>query len=99
MTLLRLNYAIDLRYGVLLDIAQQGVRAAARRPDMGHVNVIWQGDANSVCLRSLALRQSPPAVLNVTGPETVRCAGRRERFGARFGIEPVLEGAEAPTRC
>jgi len=95
--LLRLNYAIDLRYGVLLDIGQ---KVFERRPidlSMGHVNVIWQGDANSVALRSFKLSQSPPAVLNITGPETVSVRWLARRFGERFGIEPTLEGTEAAT--
>ena len=64
---------------------------------MGHANVIWQGDANSVCLRSFALCQSPPAILNVTGPETVSVRWLAGRFGERFGIEPILEGTESDT--
>jgi nucleoside-diphosphate-sugar epimerase len=95
--LLRLNYAIDLRYGVLLDIGQ---KIFERRPvdvTMGHVNVIWQGDANSVALRSFALCQSPPAVLNVTGPEIVPVRWIARRFGERFGVEPILMGTEAET--
>ena len=97
VALLRLNYAIDLRYGVLLDIGQ---KVFERRPvnlAMGMVNVIWQGDANSVCLRSLALCQSPPAVLNLTGPETLSVRALALRFGEHFGIEPVFEGAEGQT--
>jgi nucleoside-diphosphate-sugar epimerase len=95
--LLRLNYAIDLRYGVLLDIGQ---KVFERRPidlSMGHVNVIWQGDANSVALRSFKLCQSPPAVLNITGPETVSVRWLARRFGERFGIEPTLQGTESAT--
>lgn len=95
--LLRLNYAIDLRYGVLLDIGQ---RVFERRPvdvTMGHVNVIWQGDANSIALRSFALCQSPPAVLNITGPEIVPVRWIARRFGERFGVEPVLTGTESET--
>ncbi len=97
VALLRLNYAIDLRYGVLLDI---GLKVYQRLPvnlAMGMVNVIWQGDANSVALRALGLCQSPPAVLNVTGPETVSVRSLALKFGRRFGVAPVLEGAEAPT--
>jgi len=95
--LLRLNYAIDLRYGVLLDI---GLKVFERRPidvTMGHVNVIWQGDANSVALRSFGLAQSPPAVLNLTGPETVAVRWIARRFGEHFGVEPVIESKEADT--
>jgi nucleoside-diphosphate-sugar epimerase len=97
VTLLRLNYAIDLRYGVLLDIGQS---VFDRRPvnlRMGHANVIWQGDANSICLRSFALCASPPEVLNITGPETMPVRWAAHRFAARFGIEPILEGVESDT--
>ncbi len=97
ITLLRLNYAIDLRYGVLLDI---GRKVFERRPidlSMGHVNVIWQGDANSVCLRSFALCSSPPFIMNLTGPETIPVRRIAQRFGALFGIDPVFENSEAGT--
>jgi nucleoside-diphosphate-sugar epimerase len=97
MALLRLNYAIDVRYGVLLDIGQ---RVFLRQPvsvAMGAVNVIWQGDANSVVLRSLTLASAPPFVMNVTGPGVLRVRDLAERFGKYFGVEPVLEGREAHT--
>jgi nucleoside-diphosphate-sugar epimerase len=93
--LLRLNYAIDLRYGVLLDIAG---KVRQRRPihlAMGAVNVIWQGDANSACLRSFSLCQAPPLVLNLTGPETVSVRALAVRFGELLGVEPVFEGVES----
>jgi nucleoside-diphosphate-sugar epimerase len=95
--LLRLNYAVELRYGVLLDIGQ---KVFDRRPvdvGMGYVNVIWQGDANSVALRSFGLCQSPPAVLNLTGPEILAVRGIARAFGERFGVEPVFQGTEADT--
>lgn len=97
VTLVRLNYAIDARYGVLLDIGQ---RVWERRPvklATGRVNVIWQGDANSMCLRALALAASPPLVLNVTGPETLAVRWIAECFGEALGRAPVFEGAEART--
>lgn len=97
VAIVRLNYAIDLRYGVLLDI---GRRVWERQPAplaMGAVNVIWQGDANSAILRSLALASSPPRVLNVTGPETLRVRWIAERFGERFGVQPQFEGREGET--
>ena len=95
--LLRLNYAVDLRYGVLLDI---GTKVWQGRPvdvSMGHVNVIWQGDANSICLRSFALCQSPPAVLNLTGPEVLAVRDIARRFGELLGRQPVIEGIESDT--
>jgi nucleoside-diphosphate-sugar epimerase len=64
---------------------------------MPAVNVIWQGDANSVCLRSLALAANPPVKLNVTGPETVSVRRLALEFAQRFGKEVLIEGAEAPT--
>lgn len=97
MTILRLNYAIDLRYGVLLDVGQKVFDRQAVDLVMGHANVIWQGDANSVCLRSFALCQAPPAILNVTGPETISIRWLATRFAERFGIEPAFEGAESGT--
>jgi nucleoside-diphosphate-sugar epimerase len=95
--LLRLNYAIDLRYGVLLDI---GSNVFAGRPvnvSMSHVNAIWQGDANSVCLRSFSLCQSPPAVLNLTGPEVLAVREIALRFGDLLGRTPLFEGQAADT--
>jgi hypothetical protein len=57
---------------------------------MGSVNVIWQGDANSIILRSLALASSPARVLNVTGPKKLSVRWIAERFGESFGIEPLF---------
>ncbi len=97
VVLLRLNYAVELRYGVLLDIGQNVFERRPINLAMGHVNVIWQGDANSVAIRSFGLAQSPPAVLNVTGPETVAVRWIACRFGERFGVDPVFEGTENDT--
>jgi nucleoside-diphosphate-sugar epimerase len=97
VTILRLNYAVELRYGVLADIGQA---AFERRPidlRMGFVNVIWQGDANSVCLRSFVHCQSPPLILNLTGPEVLSVRDIAEEFGRHFGVEPVFEFEESPT--
>jgi nucleoside-diphosphate-sugar epimerase len=94
LAIIRLNYAIDLRSGVLLDI---GLRVWERKPvplAMSSVNVIWQGDANSLILRALALASAPPRILNVTGPEMLRVRWIAERFGELFGIEPRFQGQE-----
>ena len=95
VVLLRLNYAVELRYGVLVDIAH---RVFNRRPvdlRMGHVNVIWQRDANSVCLRSLAHCVAPPLIFNVTGPEILSVRHIANEFARRFQVEPMFEGQEA----
>jgi len=96
VVLLRLNYAVELRYGVLVDLAG---RIAAGTPvdlGMGHVNVIWQGDANAVALQAFELCASPPAVLNVSGP-VVRVRELAERLGQLLGRAPQLTGVEQPT--
>ena len=97
VTLLRLNYAVELRYGVLFDIGRKVFERHPINLSMGCVNVIWQGDANSVCLRSFALCSSPPAILNLTGPETLSVRQLARQFGEAFGIEPIFEGVEAET--
>jgi nucleoside-diphosphate-sugar epimerase len=95
--IIRLNYAIDLRYGILLDVAQ---KIFQRRPvdlAMGQVHVIWQGDANAAGLRAFEICQTPPAILNVTGPETVSIRQLAKKFGALFQVEPIFENVEADT--
>jgi nucleoside-diphosphate-sugar epimerase len=95
--IMRLNYAVELRYGVLVDVAQ---RVYQRQPvdlTMGAANVIWQGDANGQALAMLPLCSAPPTVLNVTGPETVSIRRVAEQFGRIFGVEPHFTGAESAT--
>jgi nucleoside-diphosphate-sugar epimerase len=92
LSILRLNYAVELRYGVLVDLA---TKIAAGQPidlDMGAVNVIWQGYANSVCLRSLLHCSSPPFVLNVTSPESYSVRWLADQLGREIGIQPVFTG-------
>lgn len=93
--LFRLNYAIDLRYGVLFDIGQKVYGRTPLNLNIGSVNIVWQGDANSACLRSISLCQSPPAVLNVTGPETLSVRAAAERFGELLHVKPIFEGVES----
>jgi nucleoside-diphosphate-sugar epimerase len=93
----RLNYANDVSYGVLLEIARA---VKEKRPvdlSMGHVNVIWQGDANEVALRALRHCAVPAKILNVTGPETVSIRWVAEQFSALFGQAPVFTGQEQDT--
>ena len=92
----RLFYAVDLRYGVLVDVARKVFAGEPIDLTVGHANVIWQGDASSYALRSLALVESPPRVLNVTGPEVASVRELAERFSRRFGREPRFTGSEGP---
>jgi len=94
--LIRLSYAIDMRYGVLHDIARKLV---AREPidlTMGHANVIWQGDANDWALRALAHCTAPTSGLNVSGPAS-RIRNLAEGLAQRLGVAPIFTGTEAPT--
>ncbi len=97
LALIRLNYAIDLRYGVLHDVATQVYSGNPVDLSMSQVNVIWQGDANEMILRSLLHTDSPPNVLNVTGPETISVKWMANEFADRFGTEPVFSGEPEPT--
>lgn len=94
MLIYRLSYAIDMRYGVLSDIATAVWQGRAIRVDAGVFACIWQGDANDWAIRALDLCSSPAAVLNATGPETLSIRQVAERFGNLFGKAPVFEGRE-----
>jgi nucleoside-diphosphate-sugar epimerase len=86
--LIRLNYAVDLRYGTLVDVARRVFAGEPIDLTVGFFNAIWQGDANSYALRSLELAASPPTILNVTGPERISVRETAEWFGSRFGLRP-----------
>ncbi len=94
VSLIRLSYAIDMRYGVLHDVASAVQAGEPVQIDSGHCNVIWQGDANDIALQSLAHAGTPPFVLNLSGPELLSVRRLAEKFGEKFGKEPVLSGAE-----
>ena len=94
VTLIRLNYANDLHYGVLLDIAQRVLHGEPVDITMSSVNLIWQGDANRMFLQALMHCASPAAILNVTGQETVSVRWLVNQFGSIFQREPQIAGAE-----
>jgi nucleoside-diphosphate-sugar epimerase len=95
--LVRLNYSIDLRYGVLVDIAQQVRAGAPIAVDTSHVNVIWQGDAVAQVLQCLLHASANPFIINITGSETLGIRDIAERFGRRFDRVPSFTGNETPT--
>jgi nucleoside-diphosphate-sugar epimerase len=95
--LIRLNYACDLRYGVLVDLARQVWNGDVINLAMGHFNTIWQGDANAVALQAFSRVTSPPVLLNVTGPETLAVREVCERFGKWMNREPRFTGTESAT--
>ena len=93
----RLNYANDVSYGVLLEIAKSVKEKKPIDLRMGHVNVIWQGDANEMALRCFHHCSSPPKILNIAGPETVSVRWVAEEFGKMFGKLPQFINEEEPT--
>jgi len=95
--LVRLSYAIDMRYGVLHDVASSVFAGQPLNLAMGHADVIWQGDANEQALRLLAHCTTPVSAVNVTGPQHTSVRWLAAEFGKRFGRTPLFTGQEAPT--
>jgi dTDP-4-dehydrorhamnose reductase len=95
--LFRLNYAIDMRYGVLHDIATKILQGKPLDVSLGHVNFIWQGDASAQALRCLAHCEVPTSPINVSGHEILSVRDLAAKFGARLGREPIIVGQEEPT--
>lgn len=91
MLIFRLNYAVDFRYGVLMEIAKSVQEGKPIDLRTENVNVIWQGDANEVAIRSLLHCSSPAKVLNVTGPETLSTRWVAKEFGKYFDKDPVFQ--------
>ncbi len=97
MTLIRLNYSNEPRYGILVDLTRKILDGTPIDVTMGSVNLIWQGDANNYILRALGLAASPPAILNVTGPDTLAVRDLARRIGRLLGKEPRFVSEEAAT--
>jgi nucleoside-diphosphate-sugar epimerase len=96
LTLLRLCYAVELRYGVLLDIAQKVHGGKLIDLANGYFNCIWQGDANDLILRSLALANCPPTIWNLCRPEVFSVRSVAAQFGELLGRAPRFTGTENP---
>jgi nucleoside-diphosphate-sugar epimerase len=94
--LIRLSYAIDMRYGVLHDVAQKILKRETIDLAMGYANIIWQGEANDWTLRALAHCDTPTSPLNLSGPK-ISIREVAKELGRRLGVDPVLAGEEAPT--
>jgi len=97
VALIRLNYAVEMRYGVLVDVATRVWTDEAVHLGMGYANVIWQGDANALILQALGHCQSPARIINVTGPEKLSIREVAGRFGELLGRTPNFAGTEHPT--
>ncbi len=95
--IVRLNYAVELRYGVLIDLATALWRGEPVDVAMGSVNVIWQGDVNAMTLRLFEHCATPPLVLNLAGPETASVRWLAGQLARRLGVEAAFTGAEQPT--
>lgn len=95
--IIRLNYSVEMRYGVLVDIALKVKAGIPIDLSMGHFNAIWQGDMNDFVLRSLEFAKHPARIINVTGPEILSVREVAVEFGDLLGRKPEFTGTEAPT--
>jgi len=95
LALVRLSYAVDLRYGVLVDLAQRVQYGEPVDVRTGWVNVIWQGDASAQALQCFAVAATPAFVVNVTGPEPLAVSELARRYGRAFRRDPHVVGATA----
>lgn len=95
MVLLRLNYAVELRYGVLVDLAKQIAAGEAIEVAIGSANVIWQPEANAMALQSLLVAESPPRVLNIAGPDVFRIRDVAAQLGELMNKPVCFSGTES----
>jgi nucleoside-diphosphate-sugar epimerase len=96
LAILRLNYAQDLRYGVLVDIARAVWDGRTVDVTMGHFNALWQGDANAMALAAFDHLATPAVAINLAGPEALGVRGVAEEFGRRMNRRPSFSGTESP---
>lgn len=96
VVLLRLNYAVEMRYGVLVDLASRILRGEPIDVTMGYVNVIWQGDANAMALAALTHAAAPAAVVNIAGEDELRVRDLAAELASRLGRAATIVGQEAP---
>jgi len=96
VAMLRLNYATELRYGVLVDVAQQVLAGRPVDVCMGYMNAIWQGDSNALTLRAFDHAAVPPCVLNIAGPEKLSVRAVAAEFGRLLDRPVQLSGSESP---
>ena len=97
VSIIRLNYSVEMRYGVLTDIATKVWQKKPVDLSMGYFNIIWQGDANEMVLRSLDVAASPAKIINVTGAEILNVREIATEFGKHFGLKPEFVGTESKT--
>lgn len=95
MAILRLNYATEMRYGVLVDVCQRVFGGQPVDVAMGYLNALWQGDANAMGLCAFDHLSCPPRILNLAGPELLSVRQLAEEFGRLLGKTPLVEGTEA----
>lgn len=95
ITILRLNYASEMRYGVLSDVAKRVYAGQAVPLSMGYLNAIWQGDASAMSLQALGRASTPSFVINIAGPELLSVRSIAEEFGALFQKRVRFEGVES----
>jgi nucleoside-diphosphate-sugar epimerase len=97
VALIRLNYAVEMRYGVLVDMAQRVLAGETIDVTMGNLNCIWQADANAMSIQAFDHAASPPFVLNVTGPEVVSVRRTCEELARGMDTTVSFSGVESPT--
>jgi nucleoside-diphosphate-sugar epimerase len=99
IALIRLFYACEVRYGVLVDLARKLIASEPIDLEMGWFNIIWQGDNNAMTLLALEHAATPPFLLNITGPEILSVRETALTMGRMLGVEPQFTGLETATTC